>query len=73
METLKERRKQLCLNFALKWRKNPKTKDMFPENSKLHQMVTRNNERFKVNHAYTERYKTSAIFYMLNLLNQIVK
>ena len=73
MESLKERRKQLCLNFALKCRKNPKTKDMFPENSKLHQMVTRNNERFKVNHANTERYKNSAIIYMQNLLNENVK
>ena len=73
MESLKERRKQLCLNFALKRRKNPKTKDMFPENTKLDQMVTRNNERFKVNHANTERYKNSAIIYMQSLLNENVK
>ena len=73
MESLKERRKQLCLKFALKCRKNPKTKDMFPENTKLHQMVTRNNEKFKVNHADTERYKKSAIIYMQNLLNENVK
>ena len=69
METLAERRKQLCLSFALKCRKNPKTKNMFPENQKMHTMKTRNTERYKVEHANTERLKNSAIIYMQNLLN----
>ena len=34
METLKERRENLCLNFALKCVKNPKTKNMFPQSHK---------------------------------------
>ena len=34
MESLKERREHLCTSFALKCLKNPKTKDMFPKNTK---------------------------------------
>ena len=70
MNTLKDRREILCLNFALKCRKNPKTKQMFPENEKKHKMVTRNPERFKIYHANTERFKNSSIPYMQHLLNQ---
>ena len=70
MEKLSERREQLCLNFAKKCVKNPKTKHMFPQNSKEHQMKTRMSEKFKVFHANTERYKQSSIIYMQNLLNQ---
>ena len=36
MEKLIDRRKQLCLNFAKKCVKNPKTKYMFPRNAKKH-------------------------------------
>ena len=68
METLKDRREQLCLNFALKCRKNTKTRDMFPEN-----MKTRDAERFRVEHANTERFRNSAIIYMQNLLNNLPK
>ena len=70
MDTLKNRREQLCLNFALKCRKNPKTRDMFPENKRLHTMVPRNEQKFKIYHANTERFKHSSIIYMQNLLNQ---
>ena len=34
MESLKERIEHLCTSFALKCLKNPKTKDMFPKNTK---------------------------------------
>ena len=70
MDSLKDRREHLCLNFALKCIKNPKTKDIFPENSKEHKMITRNPNRFKVNHANTSRFRNSAIIYMQNLLNK---
>ena len=70
MESLTERREQLCLNFAIKCRKNIKTRDIFPENKKVHTMKTRNSERYKVEHANTERFKNSAIIYMQNLLNE---
>ena len=70
IETLKDRREQLCLNFALKCIKNPKTRHMFPENEKVHKMLTRNPEKFKVEHANTTRFRNSAIIYMQNLLNK---
>ena len=35
METLKQRRENLCLNFAIKCVKNPKTKKMFPKRKSI--------------------------------------
>ena len=61
MLSLNQRREQLCLQFAHKCLKNPKTKTMFPENSKIHPMNTRKQEKFMVQHANTERLKNSAI------------
>ena len=72
MLSLNERREQLCLHFAQKCLKNPKTKTMFPENSKIHSMNTRKHETFMVQHANTERLKNSSIIYMQNLLNDHV-
>ena len=69
MENLNERRKSLCLSFAQKCCKNPKTSDMFPRNYKKHTMNTRNPEEFKVQHANNERLLNSSIIYMQNLLN----
>ena len=43
---------------------------LFPLNQKFHQMNTRNVEKYKVQHAYTERLKKSAIIYMQNILNE---
>ena len=70
MESLETRRENLCLNFALKCIKNPKTSKMFPENTKIHQMETRNTEKYLVQHAHTERLRKSSIIYMQNLLNR---
>ena len=70
MESLKDRREILSLKFAQKCLKNPKTKDMFPENKKMHKMETRNPEKYLVQHANTERLRKSAIIYMQNLLNE---
>ena len=47
-----------------------KNKDIFPLNSKSHKMETRNNEKFMVQHANTNRLKDSAVIYMQNLLNK---
>ena len=69
MKTLKERREELCLSFALKCLKHPKSNDMFPLNDKPN-IETRNQEKFSVQHAYTDRLKNSGIIYMQNLLNQ---
>ena len=68
LETLAERRKKLCLNFAQKCLKNEKTFDMFPKNSP--KKKTRKQEIFKVNFASTERLKRSSIPYMQRLLNE---
>ena len=42
---------------------------MFPLNEKIHGMDMRNREKFKVQHAKTNRLKNSAIVYMQKLLN----
>ena len=70
METLYNRREQLCLNVALKCLKNPKTAGMFPINEKIHAMGTRNPETYKVQHALNGRLQDSPIIYMQSLLNE---
>ena len=70
MESLEDRRETLCLKFAQKCLKNPKTKNIFPENERIHNMQTRNPEKYVVQHANTERLKKSAIIFMQNLLNK---
>ena len=62
METLKERRLNLCLN--------EKTENMFPEANKIHQMETRKPEKYQVQHANTQRLNKSAVIYMQRLLNE---
>ena len=57
IESLKDRRESLCLNFAQKCTKNPRTKYMFPNNKNMHTMETRKREKYKVDHANTERLK----------------
>ena len=69
IENLSERRTSLCLSFAQKCVKNPKTSHMFPKNEKKHNMETRKPEIFKVKHANTERLCKSSIIYMQHLLN----
>ena len=70
LETLEERRENLCLRFAKKCVRNDKTKSMFPLNKKAHIMKTRDFEKFEVQHANTDRLRKSAIIYMQNLLNK---
>ena len=70
LETLEERRENLCLRFARKCVRNEKTKSMFPLNIKEHKMKTRNFEKYEVQHANTDRLRKSAIIYMQNLLNK---
>ena len=38
LDKLSDRREQLCLSFALKCVRNPKTQDMFPLNKKSNKM-----------------------------------
>ena len=70
LQSLRERRDELCLNFAEKCIKNDKLKSMFPLNVKSHQMELRNEEIFNVNHANTERCMKFSIPYVQRLLNR---
>ena len=70
IDSLSNRREQLCLEFAKKCVKHPNLKHMFPTNSKDHQMITRLNEKYTVNFANTARLQNSAILYMQRLLKE---
>ena len=70
MESLTDRRENLCLNFSLKCVRDPKTEGMFPETKKAHHMETRKQNKIQVQHAHTERLKKSAVIYMQIILNQ---
>ena len=70
LETLVDRRKILCLEFAKKCLNNEKMKSLLNENGKKHEMKTRKTEKFNVNHAKTSRLKNSPIIYMQRLLNE---
>ena len=70
MQPLSDRREELCLNFAKRCIRNPKTRSMFPLKTKEHEMNTRKGEKYHVDHAVHERFRKSAIIHMQNLLNQ---
>ena len=70
LDSLDDRRKDLCLNFARKCFKNEKLRHMFPTNSKSHAMGTRHEEEFQVQFANTGRLQKSPLIYMQNLLNE---
>ena len=63
-----DRREQLCLNFALKCVKNPKSAQIFPLNDKYHAMGIRNTEKFKVQHALNGRLKDSPVIYIYAII-----
>ena len=68
LDSLKLRRKKLCLNFAKKCLKSELTRDIFNENNS--HLNTRNPQKFQVPFARTERLAKSAIPFMTKLLNQ---
>ena len=70
LDTLSNRRENLCLDFAKKCTKHPKLKHIFPLNNKNHQMDTRDQEKYFVQFANTERFQNSAIIYMQRLINE---
>ena len=70
MDSMDDRRQNLCLKFAQRCLKNEKAKKMFPLNEKIHGMETRNINKYKVQHANTDRLKNFAQIYMQNLLNE---
>ena len=69
LDSLETRRQELCLNFALKCVKSQKSQNLFPLRVKEHAMEVRDEEKYFVQHAKTERLKNSTIPYMKRLLN----
>ena len=69
IESLYDRRERLCLEFARKCLRNEKMGKLFKENQKLHEMETRNKEKYEITYARTSRFKKSPIIYMQRLLN----
>ena len=67
IDSLSERRDELCLRFAKKCTKSPKTADMFPLNPVI--SGRRPHEKYQVCTALTDRLRDSAIPYMQRLLN----
>ena len=70
LDLLSERRKHLCLQFARKCLKDEKLKDLFPLRKNIHNMKTRNQEKYLVQNAKTDRLQKSPIVYMQYLLNR---
>jgi hypothetical protein len=68
IKSLKKRREELCLNFATKCTTHRKFKHIFPKNKQVRSL--RNQEKYKVTHAKTERFKKSAVIHMQILLNK---
>ena len=69
LDSLEIRRNDLHLKFAQSGIKNDKLNDLFPLNDKNHKMQTRNNEKYEVMFANTNRLKNSSIITMQNMLN----
>ena len=67
LETLKTRREKLCKSFAQKCTRNVKVKSMFPKSTCQRQV--RNQNKYFVNFATTERYLKSSIPFMQRMLN----
>jgi len=69
VESLEERRQQICLNFALSCLKSDRFKSFFPLNSELGYPIEREG-KFKTPFCHTERYRKSPIPYLISLLNK---
>ena len=69
LENLHSRRASLCLKFARSGIKYKKLDDLLPQNTKQHEMETRENEKYQVQFSNTERLKNSSIISMQNYLN----
>ena len=70
METLDERRRQLCLKFAKNCLKIEKLKGMFKKKTNLHDMKLRHQKFYQERKIRTIRYQKSTIPYLTQLLNK---
>jgi hypothetical protein len=71
IETLYERRKNLLKVFGKKCLVLEQTKELFPLNDREFLMQTRNQEKYKVLNANTERLKNSTVPYIQKMLNSM--
>ncbi len=69
IDSLEKRREWPCLTFAKACLRNEKLSDMFPRNKRSHSMSMRQDEKFLIRKARTERLQKSAIINMQRLLN----
>ena len=69
----KKKKERLCLKYAQRCLTDEKASNIFPENEKSHGMKTRNTDKYKVEHANTDRFKSSAKIYIKKLRNKNVK
>ena len=67
---LSERRELICLKFAKNSLKLNNFKKLFPEHKSLHDMRTRNQEKYSVSKSNGKRYAVSSIPNMQKLLNR---
>ena len=67
--TLEERWNQMCFKFAKQCLKLDKMKKFFTRNKSSHAMEVRNSQFYRVDKYKTERFRKSAIPFMIKLLN----
>lgn len=70
LQTLEDRRDQLCTNFAVKCSTSDRYAGWFPHNNNTHSMGLRNATKYMVPKHRTKRYGNSAIPFLTKLLNQ---
>ena len=70
IDSLKERRVKMALNFAKKSLRQDIFSSLFPLNENVHQMKTRNPHRYVIKNGNTDRMKRSAVPFLQRLLNE---
>ena len=70
LQTMYDRRENLCLSFAKSCTTNPRFIDVFPKTTKKHLMELRNPAEYQFKHANIERLIISAIIHMKHLLHE---
>ena len=73
MNRLSERRELICLKFAKNCLRIQNFTKLFPRHSNMHDMQTRQHEKYQVIRSFGKRYAISAIPSMQKLLNKEYK
>ena len=71
MESLEERRLKLCITFAKKAANHPKHQKWFVQNETVGTETRSKKTKYKVPNARLDRFKTSPIPYVTDLLNKL--